>query len=387
MIVTRIQLKNWRNFQRAEVDIGRRVFVVGPNAAGKSNLLDAFRFLRDIAAQGRGGLLQAVEDRGGLSKIRCLSARRPSDVELEVHLAQSPDALVAWKYAIGLKQQPRGDRKPYLAYERVWKGDKLILDRPTETPEDKSDPLRMTQTHLENVNSNAEFREIADTLDSVLYLHLVPQLLRHPREFSGPGIPGDPFGRNFLERIAKVPEKTRQARLRKIEAALRHAVPQLKELTHITDTKEGGIPHLEAVCENWREHGARQREREFSDGTLRLIALLWALMEGEGLLLLEEPELSLNAAIIRKLPSIMHRILSKRDRQLIVSTHSHELLSDRGIGAEEVLLLTPSREGTQVRRADRVREVKPLLESGFSIAEAVLPHTEPKDVNQMELAL
>ncbi len=81
MFVSHVRLKNWRNFRKVDVKLGYRVFAVGPNASGKSNFLDAFRFLRDIAKQG-GGLQKAVADRGGLSKIRCLAARRYPDVEL-----------------------------------------------------------------------------------------------------------------------------------------------------------------------------------------------------------------------------------------------------------------------------------------------------------------
>ncbi len=36
-----IHLENWRNFVRTDVDLQRRVFLVGPNASGKSNFLDA----------------------------------------------------------------------------------------------------------------------------------------------------------------------------------------------------------------------------------------------------------------------------------------------------------------------------------------------------------
>lgn len=53
--------------------IESRLFVVGPNAAGKSNFLDAFRFLYDLAAPG-GGLASAVARRGGLERIRSLYA-------------------------------------------------------------------------------------------------------------------------------------------------------------------------------------------------------------------------------------------------------------------------------------------------------------------------
>ncbi len=148
---------------------------------------------------------------------------------------------------------------------------------------------------------------------------------------------------------------------------------------------EAGIPHLEAVYEHWRPHGARQREDQFSDGTLRLLGLLWSLLEGDSLLLLEEPELSLNAGIVRKLPALMYRIQRQKRRQIIISTHSPDLLSDPGIGGEEVLLLTPGGEGTNVELASAMSDVKDLLEGGLTIAEAALPKTVPSSIGQLDL--
>lgn len=383
MIVSHITLKNWRNFQSVDVDLGNRVFLVGPNASGKSNFLDVFRFMRDITKQG-GGLQKAISDRGGIPKIRCLAARRESDVEIEVSLAETATKDPSWKYAIGIKQEVRGHRNPYLTYERVWEGDQQILNRPDD--KDELDRLRLTQTNLEQISLNQNFREISKFFGSVQYLHLVPQLIRYPRAFPGPGIPGDPYGQNFLERVARTRKNTRQARLRKIEEALRVAVPHLKQLTDIKD--KSGIPHLEATYKHWRPRGAKQREDQFSDGTLRLIGLLWALLEGESLLLLEEPELSLNAGIVSKLPALMHRLQQQkksRQRQVMLSTHSADMLSDKGIGGEEVLLLSPSKEGTDVRVASSIREIRDLLEGGLSVADAVLPRTVPRDAYQMVL--
>jgi len=382
MIVSYIKLLNWRNFKRVEVRLGDRAFLIGPNASGKSNFLDAFRFLRDIAKSG-GGLQKSVEEHGGLTKIRCLAARRYPDVEIEVHLAEKADEPPLWKYSLGIKQQPRGDRLPFLAYERVWRKGSLILDRPDT--EDEHDPLRLTQTHLEQISANAGFREIAEFLSKTLYLHLVPQLVRHPREFSGPGIPGDPFGRGFLERISQTPERTRKARLKTIEEALRLAVPQLRELTHVIDTQEGGVPHLEAVYEHWRPHGAKQRESDFSDGTLRLIGLLWSLLETDSLLLLEEPELSLNSSIVMQLPALVARMQRKRRRQVIISTHSADMLSDKGVGGEETLLLTPGVEGTSLQLVADDEQIRNLLNGGLSVADAALPRTAPEEVSQLAL--
>ncbi len=375
MIVSYLHLKNWKNFRSVDVPMSNRVFLAGPNACGKSNFLDVLRFLRDISKRG-GGLQQAIQDRGGISKIRCLSARQEPDVEIEVHLANNTNEPPLWKYSIAIKQQPRGSRLSYLVYERIWSGNERILNRPDEN--DKKDELRLTQTHLEQISANERFRDVAKFFDSILYLHLVPQLVRNPKAFTGPGITGDPFGRNFLERVVRTQARTRRSRLTKIEKALVKAVPQLKHLTDIKD--EAGIPHLEAVYEHWRPQGAKQREDQFSDGTLRLIALLWSLLGSESLLLLEEPELSLNAAIVRTLPSMIYRLQSKEKRQVIISTHSADLLSDKGIGGEEVLLLTPLSEGTDVKVAASIQEVKNLLENGFTVAEAVIPRTEPKSI-------
>jgi Predicted ATPase len=380
MIISHIALKNWRNFQSVNVDLRDRVFLVGPNACGKSNFLDSLRFLRDLAKAG-GGLQKAAIDRGGVSKIRSLYARRYPDVEIEIHLSESNSQQPLWRYGLGIKQKKGGKNEPIVAYERVWKGDRQIIDRPTK--EDENDELRLTQTYLEQINANAEFREIAKFLESILYLHLIPQLVRHPEAFATPGLSEDPFGRTFLERVAKTPEKTRKSRLKKIEDALKLAVPQLKNLTDTKDVM--GVPHLEAVYEHWRPRAGKQREDQFSDGTLRLIGLLWSLLETDSLLLLEEPEISLNAAIVSNLPSLIYRLQRPRKRQVIISTHSADLLSDKGIGGEEVLLMTPTHEGTQVKLASSDEQIKMLLEGGLSIADAALPLTAPPAIEQLSL--
>jgi len=379
MIISRLVVKNWRNFRSADIAFTERVFLIGPNASGKSNLLDVFRFLRDIAKPG-GGLQRAMIQRGGLSKVRCLAARKEPDVEIEVELSEDGSAPT-WRYGIGITQQVRGYRQPILRFEKVWRGDTLIRERPDA--DDEADDLRLTQTHLEQINSNADFREIARFFESIRYLHLVPQLLRHPEAFQGPSIPEDPYGLNFLEMVVKTPEKTRRSRLKRIEAALREAVPQLKDLTDTKD--EAGIPHLEATYAHWRPNAGRQREDQFSDGTLRLIGLFWSLLEGEAPLLLEEPELSLHSGIVAKLPALFYRLQRKRRRQIFVSTHSGDLLSQKSIGGEEVIILRPDKEGTVVEVASSIEEVQQLLDAGLSIADAVLPRTTPINLGQLDL--
>jgi predicted ATPase len=383
MLVSCLKLKNWRNFQRIDdIPLRQRQFIVGPNASGKSNLLDVFRFLRDIAKSEGGGLQKAVSDRGGISKIRCLAARRDPEIVIDISFSNDPDEASLWKYAIGLRQETRGYRQPILSFEKVWKGDQLILNRPNV--EDKKDIERLKQTYLEQVNTNLVFRDIAKYLDSVSYIHLVPQLLRYADTFQTSTFESDPFGQGFLVRVAKSMPRTQKSRLARIEKALIVAVPQLQQLKFERDS-DSGKPHLSALYSHWRPNAGWQREDQFSDGTLRLIGLLWALLESDSLLLLEEPELSLNSGIVSKLAPLIYRLQRQRKRQVLISTHSESLLGDNGIDGREVLLLTPGTEGTSIEVAGNISDVKPLLDAGLSVGEVVLPRSKPSKIEQLEL--
>lgn len=373
MYFTSVHLENWRNFTEVTVNLQRRTFLVGPNASGKSNLLDVYRFLHDIVSVG-GGFQEAVENRGGISRLRCLAARRHSDIIISVFMGNEENQSL-WEYELHFSQDFK--KRPVIKKERVVKNEQEVLNRPDE--DDRNDPERLTQTYLQQVNANQAFREVADFFSSIRYLHIVPQLVREPDRSIGKR--NDPFGGDFLEQIARTSEKTQNARLRKILDALRVAVPQLMELELWRD--ERGTPHLRGKYEHWRPQGAWQTEEQFSDGTLRLMGLLWAALEGTGPLLLEEPELSLHPEVVRFIPQMFARIQRRTGRQILLSTHSSDLLRDDGIGMDEVLLLLPGTEGTNVKPADAISEIGKLLESGFNLADAVIPRTRPEQVQQL----
>jgi predicted ATPase len=371
--ISRLELRNWRNFRQAELDLEPRTFLVGPNASGKSNLLDAVRFLHDLVAVG-GGFEDAVDGRGGVSSLRCLAARAKPDIEINMHLGGEVGRPI-WRYELSFGQTAQ--RKPALKRERVYRGERRILDRPNA--QDKADSARLSQTFLEQVNANREFRAIADFLRTVRYRHIVPQLIREPDRSVGKH--DDPFGGDLLEQIANTQKRTRDARLRRIAQALAVAVPQLQKLELYQDNR--GIHHLRGRYEHWRPQGAWQSESDFSNGTLRLLGLLWSVLDGHGPLLLEEPELSLHPEVVRYIPPMLARMQTRSKRQVLVSTQSTELLQDPGIGLNEVFLLLPGGEGTEVRPASSFGEIEALLEGGLTIGEAVMPKTRPSLAEQL----
>ena len=252
----------WRNFsQETSLTLRGRAFFVGPNASGKSNILDALRFMRDVAAM---GLDDAVSLRGGMREVRSLHARQFRGVRIAVD-AGPRDQSSRWSYELHFRNHPQSHR-PVVERERIRLNDVPILDRPDE--KDESDPERLTQTHLEQVSENQRFRPLAAFFGSIRYLHLVPQIVRERRR-SGDSR-DDPYGSDLLEHIADTNRRTREARLRKIQAALRVAVPHFdrfdleRDMGHVQGGWRPRIRrrhwHLNASYNHWRAHDARQNE-------------------------------------------------------------------------------------------------------------------------------
>jgi predicted ATPase len=374
--VTRLKVQHWRNFKQAEVILGSRAFFVGPNASGKSNLLDVLRFLRDLVAVG-GGLQEAVRLRGGVAEIRSFSATRNPNILIEVDLGDD-DNPANWTYTLEFSAQ-KGSGLPIIIREVVLEGGqpKPKCNRPD--PDDARDSARLSQTALEQVNTNREFREVAEFLAAVRYLHVVPQIVREPHRSSGHH---DPYGGDLIERINATPNKTRVARLKRMESALKIAVPQLTNLELEIDKK--GIPHLRAQYIHWRPQGAWQRQDRFSDGTLRLLGLIWALQESGGPLLLEEPEMSLNSGVVTKLAPMISRAARRSGRQVLITTHSSDLLAD-GVVLSEVHLLRVGEQGTEILSEPDLKDVRDLIEGGVPVGEAILPKAKAKDADHLSM--
>ena len=384
MIISKIELFNWKNFHRCEVGVQERCFVVGANAAGKSNFIDALRFLRDVAKQG-GGLQTAVRVRGGITKIRCLAAREQSNVKLAIELSESDSRELCWHYELNFKHTGGGIRENQvkIVSEKVFSGreQRYVLDRSAETLGEDEETLKYT--YLEQPNANKDFRVIQQFLQNVEYLNVVPQMVRESASSSYSGDKEDYYGRNFLKRLALLNDNTRRSYFRKINEFLKLAVPQLEELSFVKD--EIGVPHLEARYVHWRARGSKQQEMQFSDGTLRLIGFLFALIDSNGVVLLEEPEINLHPGIVAQFPEFIAKIqrVKKGGRQVFITTHSYDILSNEGIAPEEVLLLTNSPEGTEVEVLSNVEKAKNILAAGFSMADVVMPLTKPWSIESM----
>ena len=325
MIISKIKLHNWKNFQECSVEIAKRTFIVGANAAGKSNFLDAFDFLRDVAKKS-GGLQAAVESRGGIKAIRCLSARRRTDVGIEVTLKESADEPDKWVYSLYFKHTGGGIRpnEVVVSSEKVLQVQegRYLVCRTDNSPGETGDTLKYT--HLEQAVTSQAFLEVRNVFAEMEYLNIIPQLVR---ESNSNSVNDDRFGRGFLMKLSKLNENTREKYLAQVNEVLRCVVPQLDGLSFVKG--EGGLYHLEA--------------------RYKFIA----------------------------------KMQRNKNRQVIITTHSYDILSNSGIDENEVILLQNGSEGTVAKVAADIDEVMQILDSGFSMADAVLPMTAPTDARQM----
>ena len=109
------------------------------------------------------------------------------------------------------------------------------------------------------------------------------------------------------------------------------------------------------------------------------------MLDGKETILLEEPELHLHTEIVKHLPEFIANIQRKKSgiRQVILTTHSFDLLSSKGIGTDEVILLDSTLEGTTIKRTDHSDEIKEYLDKEFTMAEAVIPRTKPKGIEKI----
>lgn len=378
MQITRLSIDNWRNFKHLDIAVSPRLIVVGPNASGKSNFLDVFRFLGELVEPG-GGLAAAVEKRGGIGKIRSLFARNHRGGRAEIKVWLDDDG-VEWEYFLSMRGEGKGRNRAFVAKETVAKDGVLILDRPS--PEDLADPERLTQTHLEQISANIDFRPIYQRFGQTTYLHLVPQIIRDPRRATD--VTNDPFGGDFIAQMNAVNSRTRSAWLKRMQKALQAAVPQFESLDIVVDSS--GRPHLKAGYKNWRSTLANQTEADFSDGTLRLIGLLWALVKipaNGGTLLLEEPELSLSSEVVRVLPTVLAQAQRSKDAQIILTSHAPELIDDEGVSPSEVLVLTVTDDGSTGFILDERSDLVADIDDGIPASDVIRPFISPENLSEI----
>jgi predicted ATPase len=325
----RVVLKNYRSVGVCDVPLGPITFLVGPNGSGKSNFLDALR----LTAEGlRTSLEHALRDRGGIAEVRRRSGGHPTHfgIRLEMTLPSGADA----SYAFQVGAAKGGGFVLHKEECRVGQALYLVVDgQLAKTSETVMPAVATDRLYLVAAGGLPAFRPAYDALSRMSFLNPVPDVIRTPQ----PPDPGEQLardGRNLASVVDRMPDAAR-ARVREYLAQI---VPGIRGVEVV---RALGLETLEfrqdvpGQKEPWRFKAG-----SMSDGTLRAFCVLVALFQGavgtprSPLVCLEEPEMALHPAAAGVLLDALEEAAGWR--QVLVTTHSPDLLESSSVGAEMI---------------------------------------------------
>ena len=365
-MITSLGLSNFKNFADERLNMGPFTVVVGANASGKSNLRDAFRFLHGVGRgytladiiggkYGAGGQVEWQPLRGAPNEI--IRFDQPS-FELNVTMELNK-RKVSYRIVVGPDSEKSGlftVKRESLSvgpYEPVYTSHPYGVD-PVREQDDDNHLLRMGRSgtqkklghriavrpdqpaltqigeHRHVIRSQKDWAErVASTFSNMRFLDLSPDHMRLPA-FPGQKILGD-SGENLptvLKEVCAEPER---------RLALTEWTQELTPMD-VVGFEFPADPTTGRVQLALRERNGRiVSSYAASDGTLRLLAMLAALLgpNPAGLYVFEEIDNGIHPARQRLLLDLIEGQTGEGRIQVVTTTHSPDLLEMVGDGTFE----------------------------------------------------
>ena len=362
--ISHIYAKNWKNFPEINLLVdSRKNLLIGANASGKTNFLDLLRFIGDIA---RNDLQKAVNSRGGFASLRFFKYKKDeTEISVKFTIRNFDDFNDFFEYELAFKISWGGSKNLYIDKEILRHNDKEIFNIVSKFKEvDKKDRI---QTIIHNQYLSNKI--IKSFFENIFYYHLNPLSVRKRTADDRNKTELDSSGANFIEILYKTSNKMRQSFLAKATASLQSFIPNLENIKFEQDNS--GIYHLFLEMKDSKNNEIKQDEILMSDGTLRLLGLLWSIYEKSSkssVLLIEEPEISLHTEIINYLPRLLHQIQRNKKVQIFLTTHSPEMLREP-IKAENVFGIYFEDKGSKIQSIKNWKDFEIFEKSGFSLSE------------------
>ena len=392
MKLTHIAITNWRNFAHIEFDLSSRLFVVGPNSSGKTNLLAALRFLSDVV---RLGLAAASENWGGPERYfrsgtdsasftvtvdvdtrqitYDLSLQRLTGIPgenvlegdqlriLEPRVLDDRADLFSWKdVAESFGCVPTHGRKgeadtSFLPSE--YAGEKLLIDGEEVPVIRDAKQVRLGASY---------FRKM---LAGIRYIHPNPKKMLERSDRYDPD-----HGTGFFQHAGRISDQQLDAVVDRIRPIMASVVPEIPNLSY----QRMGLGTEVVFYSDTPVRGASgvYSHEQFSEGTLRLLGLLFdlaTLPRDTSVVLIEEPETFLQASVVRSLPSLLAEVAMNRDVQMVISTHSPELIDSELVLPSQVLVLRSENGETRGELLSQSNDprIKAVVSSGLPKSEGI----------------
>jgi len=362
MKFTHLRIAGYRCLIDVELELRDLMILIGPNASGKTSVLEVLTLLRD-GAQGR--LDEALSERGGLIGVLSKDDSSIGSLHIEIQADLESDRSaepicyrlnIAQRGAAGYtieKEQLEWQwdvtkRKPY-RYIDTYPGHVRYAD-----PEQEGKLLPPTWAHDESELALAQvpkmyqepeaFRNALAQTRFYSYLDVGRRaIVRLPQALT-PAIRPGPNGENLYSALYNL-RTTDKESYQRVEEALRAAFPGF-------DCLEFPVVGAGQVTLAWHQEGLHDPfyPTQLSEGTLRFLWLSALLLSPDlpPITLIDEPEVSLHPELLKLLSGLMRDAALRT--QLIVATHSPDLI--RWLHPNEVVVLDKEGERATLTWAD-----------------------------------
>lgn len=338
-MLTRLHVRGFKSLNDVEIRLPRLSVLFGPNAAGKSNLLDAIqilsrigttRTLADALSELRGYVIEAFSfSSGGLED---LLKRRSATFTIEADVTTDKES---YRYRLTIQLQPRSgtlavadEYLTALNRQRQPKSsapieviDRQIRLRRRSSGKPRQEPLLQNFALLSDPRlGGSEYahiermrRELAGWKAYYLDPRVSMRAAQPPTEVRDIGMLGGEIG-PFLYRL----RAERPDHYKSIVRTMRSLVPSVEDLTVDLDERRGTLDIM------IRQDGVAYSSRVVSEGTLRVLALCAiALNPWSGsVIAFEEPENGVHPRRLRLIAQLILSLSLEQGKQVIVTTHS-----------------------------------------------------------------
>jgi predicted ATPase len=359
VFVRRLTLRNYKSIEACKLDLGPLTFLVGPNGSGKSNVLDSLRL---VAESLRTSLDHALRDRGTIKEVRRRSGGHPNHFAVRVDFTLPNAASGHYGFQVAAKESggfevqieecsiinlTNGLGENHYRVERGRVVSSSLPLAPAAFPD---------RLFLVAASGLREFRPLYDALSGMEVYNLNPkEIAAMQKPDAGELLRRD--GSNAASVFQKLPEDAR-SRVKSYLARIVKGVADVE--TQILGSQET-VEFRQAV--KGQRHPWRFLAASMSDGTLRGFGILLALFQttagrpGAPLLIgLEEPEMALHPAASAVLLAALRE--ASASTQILVTSHSPELLDDNAIPTDALLAID---------NAEGITRIAPIDEAGRSV--------------------
>ena len=367
--IHRVKLRNYKSIAKCDVELGPLAILVGPNGSGKSNFLDALHLTYQSLIW---PVDETLRERGGMREVLRRSGERPDSFEITLDFAL-PDGTGKGRYGFEVTSRKSGG---------------VVVSKElceVSRPGSNSEPFRFVVQEGEIIESNVkaqlprafpdrlflvsasnleEFWPVYDALTDMRFYRFDLDILRTPQAPESGEFLHSTNGHN-LPGVLGAMEQGNPLTFKRIQRYMSAIVPGLESVSRL----EIPIVDLETIQFTQqivdRESPLQFTATNMSDGTLRALAVVTALLQGgdnpPSLIGLEEPETALHPAAAGVL---WDALTDGRDRtQVLVSTQSPDLLDRDDIPIEAILAVDMDAGKT---------EIGPIVESSRNLLQQKL---------------